>query len=312
MPTLSVVVPVYNSEQYLSRCLDSIMGQIYTDFEVLLIDDGSSDGSGRICDEYAEKDERIRVFHRKHGGSAASRQYGFNVSFGTFVAAVDADDWVDSNYLESMITTMQKEDADIVVSAYWINDDDIVSYVENKPNNNDALSWQRSFLGHKCHAGLWNKLLRKSILCGDTLVPKYDFYEDMVTTVSYLEKSKRLSYCPVASYHYCVNDGSMTYHKDVAARIRHLEEMLHNIYDLYMYLPEAKRINLELEFDVCVNGGKLKILKEYPDYYKAYKHILRKWFPKSYSIKNVKGITTLCQYLAINCGIRWPYSYLLR
>ena len=104
----------------------------------------------------------------------------------------------------------------------------------------------------------------------------------------------------------------MTYHKDVAARIRHLEEMLHNIYDLYMYLPEAKRINLELEFDVCVNGGKLKILKEYPDYYKAYKHILRKWFPKSYSIKNVKGITTLCQYLAINCGIRWPYSYLLR
>ena len=307
MPKISVIVPVYNTGKHLSRCIDSILNQSFIDFELLLIDDGSTDGCGAICDAFAEKDKRIRVFHRENKGSAASRFFGFNMSAGTFIAAVDSDDWADSDYLERMMTTMENENADIVVCAYWINKNEDVLFVENKPCGNDALSWQRSFLGHKCHAGLWNKLLRKSILCGSTQVPEYDFYEDMVVSVSYLEQCQKLSYCPVASYHYCVNESSMTYQKDVVMRIRRLEEMLHNIHDLYMSLPEAKRIQLKPEFDVCVNGEKGKMIKDYPNQYGAYKRLFYEWFPKSNSIKYVKGITTLCRYLAIK-GLWWPYS----
>lgn len=309
MSKISVIVPVYNTERYLSRCIDSILSQSFTDFELLLVDDGSTDGSGSICDEYAVKDKRIMVFHRENMGSAAARYIGFNMAAGPLIAAVDSDDWVDPNYLESMMATMEKDDADIVVSAYWVNNDGVDSYADNKPGGDDALSWQKSFLWHKCHAGLWNKLLRKSILCNGTLVPRYGYYEDMVISVSYLEHCRKLSYCPVAAYHYCINGSSMTFQTGVEVRIMRLEEMLHNTYDLYMSLPDAKRVALKKGFDLCVIGEKTKMIIDYPDHYDKYKRLIQEWFPDSNSIKYVKGLSTLCRYLAIK-GILWPYRLL--
>lgn len=92
MPKISVIVPVYNTEQYLPRCIDSILSQTFTDFELLLIDDGSKDNSGKICDEYAAKDSRIRVFHKKNGGATSARILGINNSCGEFICFVDSDD----------------------------------------------------------------------------------------------------------------------------------------------------------------------------------------------------------------------------
>ena len=174
---------------------------------------------------------------------------------GEYIAAVDADDWVDSNYLESMINVLEKDNSDIVVSAYWKNDNGKDSLVENKPQGHDVIAWQKSFLGNRCHAGLWNKLLRKSLLCSsDVLVPKFDFYDDMVVTISYLQQCQKLSYCPTASYHYCLNDNSQTYEKDVNKRIRRLEDMLNNMQILYFSLSSADRIELIQEFNNCVNA----------------------------------------------------------
>lgn len=112
MPEISVIVPVYNTEQFLSRCIESILKQSFTDFELLLVDDGSTDGSGAVCDAYAEKDERIRVFHKENGGVSSARNVGLRNIKGQFVVFVDADDWVKEQYLEHLMC----DGSDLVVA----------------------------------------------------------------------------------------------------------------------------------------------------------------------------------------------------
>lgn len=103
IPKISIIVPVYNVEQYLSRCIDSILNQTFSDFELLLIDDGSLDKSSKICDEYALKDSRIRVFHKENGGVSSARNLGLDNVRGEWVTFVDSDDWVKNNYLKHFI-----------------------------------------------------------------------------------------------------------------------------------------------------------------------------------------------------------------
>ena len=99
-PTISVIVPVYNAEKYLHRCIDSVLAQTYKDFELLLIDDGSKDSSGTICDEYAAQDARVKVFHKENGGVSSARNVGLDHAQGEWVTFVDSDDWVSKDYLE--------------------------------------------------------------------------------------------------------------------------------------------------------------------------------------------------------------------
>ena len=103
MPKVSIIVPVYNTEKYLRTCLDSIMAQTFTDFEAILVDDGSTDSSGRICDEYATKDSRFVVVHKQNGGVSSARNIGIEKAKGRWVTFVDCDDWLDSHFLESFV-----------------------------------------------------------------------------------------------------------------------------------------------------------------------------------------------------------------
>ena len=103
MPLVSIIVPVYNVEQYLHKCVDSILRQTYRDFELILVDDGSPDGCGAICDEYAVKDNRVRVIHQKNQGAAAARNRGLNCAEGCYVAFCDSDDQVSPQWLEHLL-----------------------------------------------------------------------------------------------------------------------------------------------------------------------------------------------------------------
>ena len=103
---VSVIIPVYNAEKYLHRCIDSILAQTYTDFELLLINDGSNDGSGMICDAYAAKDSRVRVFHKENGGVSSARNIGIDNAAGVYISFVDADDELLLNALEKMTECM--------------------------------------------------------------------------------------------------------------------------------------------------------------------------------------------------------------
>ena len=112
MPVISVIVPVYNVEKYLHRCVDSILAQTFTDFELILVDDGSPDNCGKICDEYAEKDSRIHVIHKVNGGLSDARNAGLDWAFANsnseWVTFIDSDDWVDKYYLEYLYNSIYR------------------------------------------------------------------------------------------------------------------------------------------------------------------------------------------------------------
>jgi glycosyltransferase involved in cell wall biosynthesis len=116
---LSIIVPVYNVEAYLEQCLDSILNQTYTEFEILLIDDGSPDRCGDICDEYADRNKRIRVIHAEHKGLATARNIGIKEARGDYLTFVDSDDWIEAVTLSAMMEAAFSADADIVCIGHW-------------------------------------------------------------------------------------------------------------------------------------------------------------------------------------------------
>ena len=141
---ISIIVPVYNVEPYLRKCLDSILDQTYRDLEILIIDDGSTDGSGAICDEYAGKDDRIKVFHTENNGLSAARNLGLSKAQGKFVGFVDSDDWIEPDMFGVMHTRLNKSGADMCVSGFWHEMRD--SSIPIMPNNmtvsaDDALKY---------------------------------------------------------------------------------------------------------------------------------------------------------------------------
>ena len=117
IPKISVIIPVYNAEKYLYRCIDSVLAQTYQDFELLLIDDGSKDSSGAICDEYAAKDARVRVFHKENGGVSSARNVGLDHARGEWITFVDADDWISMDWLKEMMT---HSDSDLVIADFVV------------------------------------------------------------------------------------------------------------------------------------------------------------------------------------------------
>lgn len=120
-PKISVIVPVYNVEKYLIRCVDSILGQTYKNLEIILVNDGSTDESGKMCDRYAKENENIKVVHRKNGGLAAARNSGLDIATGDYIAFVDSDDWIDSDMYEWMLSLATENNADIVRCGYYID-----------------------------------------------------------------------------------------------------------------------------------------------------------------------------------------------
>ena len=118
---ISVIVPVYNSEMYLSKCIESILNQEYTNFELILVDDGSTDKSGSICDSYARKDERIKVIHKKNGGLVSARKAGANCATGEYIIPADSDDWIDRDYLRNFVQIEKIREYDCVwtMGFYW-------------------------------------------------------------------------------------------------------------------------------------------------------------------------------------------------
>ena len=127
MPLVSVIIPVYNVEKYLAECVDSVLNQTHRNIEVILVDDGSSDGSGAMCDAYAEQDERVRVIHKTNGGQSSARNAALEVMTGEWLLFVDSDDWIEPDTLEALLTR-KDERADIIEFGYSY------SFVEKSPS----------------------------------------------------------------------------------------------------------------------------------------------------------------------------------
>ena len=203
-PKVSVIVPVYKAEKYLRKCVDSLLAQTFKDFEVLLVDDGSPDGSGVICDEYAKKDPRVRVFHKENGGVSSARQCGLDHARGEYTIHADPDDWVEPNMLEELYAKAKAEDADMVICDYYVNDRRGQRYVKQRPSALDHETVLRE-LFQQLHGSCWNKLVRRACYreYNVSFPLEFSFCEDLYTNTALLKHNKmRISYVSQAFYHY--------------------------------------------------------------------------------------------------------------
>ena len=167
-PKISVIVPVYNAEKYLQRCVDSILAQTFTDFELLLIDDGSKDKSGEICDEYAKKDNRVKVFHKENGGVSSARNLGLDNAQGEWIAFIDGDDMLDSCGLKTLANNIYVN-TNIIIGSYYSCYGNKKQLVEIVPGSYNSEEYVDMILLGKVNVAPWAKLYRKKVFSHETL-----------------------------------------------------------------------------------------------------------------------------------------------
>lgn len=212
-PLISIVVPVYGVENYLADCIDSIILQSYNNIEIILVDDGSKDNCPKICDEYAKKDKRIKVIHKKNGGLSDARNAGIEAATGKLITFIDSDDNVDTDYIKQLYETMRKYKADISVCGHTaIYENKQVSYSSDKEmslNQKEALT---KILYHEdIDSASWAKLY-KTELFNDIKFPKGENYEDTSTTYKLFLKSKNIACNLKSQYNYMIRSNSIMTH----------------------------------------------------------------------------------------------------
>lgn len=209
---ISVVVPVYNVECYLEKCIQSILAQTYEDFELFLIDDGSTDASSVICDKLAREDHRIHVIHQKNQGVSFARNNGLECATRKYVTFIDPDDYIDRNYFFNMLSSIERENTDVVVSdVVLVNEDGRVvnSYIPDLTN--ETLSEElliTSLYERELIPTVWGKLFKRSIWKNVRFPVGYVLFEDVWTLYRVLCGAGRISICHEARYYFCLRQGS--------------------------------------------------------------------------------------------------------
>ena len=231
VPKVSVIVPVYKAEAYLHRCVDSLLAQTLAEFELLLIDDGSPDGSGAICDGYAARDSRVRVFHKSNGGVSSARQCGVDNARGEYIIHADPDDWVEPTMLEELYAKAVSENADVVICDYFAEHPNETYYSRQQPSKNDALTVLRGFFVH-LHGACWNKLVRREAILRynvrfDT---RLSYCEDTYYHSTLLVNPVSIAYLPKAFYHYDQRMNTNSIVSKYNAESFEYDKMLHGKY----------------------------------------------------------------------------------
>ena len=210
---ISIIVPVYRVEAYLRKCLDSIVCQTYPNLEIILVDDGSPDCCGEICDAYAARDERIRVIHQQNAGIGSARNAGLDISRGDFIMFVDSDDWIDQKTCETVLLAAQQQKADIVCYGY----NEIYPSGRVLPYKEEAGEMEKKEVISRLVRGIptisdvcWNKFVSKRIL-EDLRFPEGRLHEDLGFTYKMIHLAEKIYVTDAVLYHYYVqHEGSVT------------------------------------------------------------------------------------------------------
>lgn len=214
---ISVIVPIYNVEKYLKKCVDSIKNQTYKNIEIILVDDASPDNCGQMCDEYAGEDERIKVIHKENGGLSDARNVGLENARGEYIAFVDSDDYIESDMLEKLYTRIKEDKTDIALCSFkYVNEkgEELPERRGQSPIKNGVLTGEEAL--YKLTEGkswyyavAWNKLYKKSIF--DTLrFPKGKIHEDEFIAHRVFYQCGRISLLQDELYCYLQREGSIT------------------------------------------------------------------------------------------------------
>ena len=259
-PNISVVVPIYNVEPYLRRCVDSLLQQSYSDFELILVDDGSPDNCGAICDDYAATDPRVQVVHKANGGLSDARNAGLTIAQGEYIAFVDSDDWVSKDYLERLLAALLDTGADICECDVFRTSGEETISAQGIPavfNTEEAL--EQLIYDGTFHQHVWNKLYRRTVIA-DILFPKGKTNEDEFWTYRVFGNAKTVAKISDILYFYFQRSGSIMGETYSLKRLDALEAKLQRqtyIDTAFPQLSLQAKMNL---FGSCIYAGQMSLV----------------------------------------------------
>lgn len=222
---ISIIVPIYNVEKYLKQCLESILEQTYKNLEIILIDDGTKDSSGMICDDYAKKDNRIKVIHQKNMGLSGARNTGLKNSTGDLITFVDSDDFIDNKMFETMLLSIKENDADIVECGTIFCDEN-GNYIKDNTLNEvkiykNEYQIKELLMNEDITTTSWGKLYKRKLFKNFEF-PLEKYHEDTFTTYKLLHLSKKTTVLNKGFYHYRQVDGSIM---NSSFKLKHLDSI---------------------------------------------------------------------------------------
>ncbi len=233
MIKLSFIVPIYNVEPYLRKCVDSLLAQDYSDYEIILVDDGSPDGCPKICDEYAAAHENIRAVHRENGGLSAARNSGIKVAKGEYICFLDSDDYWEPNVLSGLMAQIERDKLDVLRFKYQnVNERyEVYNPYKSDPYKGndysevptDGVSFLNSRFGTACYAVMF--ILRRELL-KDCLFTEGIYFEDTDWTPRMLSKANRIASTDTIVYNYLIRQGSITQAIDNSKKKKVLDDKI--------------------------------------------------------------------------------------
>lgn len=288
MVLITIIIPIYNSERFLSKCLESIRNQTYQSLEIILIDDGSTDQSSKICEEYLKRDKRFQFYHKENGGVSSARNLGLEKATGDFIGFIDPDDWVEAHMFEKLIHLKIKYDADISICGYFKEEINGTSLKENSKDEifklNQVETFSRLLDTNDFGGYLWNKLFTRKTLKKNNI--KFDenihFCEDLLFCCEVISKSKEIVYDSSQYYHYIVHDSNIAINQYSLKKISALNALI-NIIELLSEIKDLdtkkyKSFFMKMTISLIMNG-----MQEKKEVYQLKKNLYK------YKISDLNG-----------------------
>ena len=296
---ISVIVPVYNVEEYLPKCLDSIINQTYKNLEIILVDDGSTDNSWKICDEYAEKDKRISVIHKNNGGQGSARNVGLNHAKGEYITFVDSEDYITEDMIYYLLKFLEDNKLDVAMIAdCYVYDKSKIFYpkdfktiILDKRDDMIKYLFANKYGGASC-TSVWGKLYKRDIL-KDCKFLEGKAYEDAFYILLWINKTKRFGSSSQVKYYYIQRTGSIAHNKLYTNKILDLVEAYeYNLNIIREKYPNCIDIaNSRLFWAYKSSIEKIYDCEDYELYFNVIKKLQLKLRKKLVNILNNRWIT---------------------
>ena len=271
-PLISIIIPVYQVEKYLDKCITSVVNQTYTNLEIILVDDGSPDRCPIICDEWKSRDPRIKVIHQKNGGLSHARNEGLKIATGEFISFVDSDDWIEPNMVEILLTAMQETDADITICRYQKETNNVQESISS-PSSLERKAYTAEealelLISSKniISTAVWDKLFRRQVI-GDIHFAEGKIFEDSLWTAQVIGSAQIIISIDIPLYHYFFRSDGLSHNvNNLKCRFRDLTEMLERrIQYLHEKYPSLENLAIaKYQIFCCYNYTQISLnLRQY-------------------------------------------------
>lgn len=296
MELVSIVVPIYNVEQYLEKCVESICRQTYENLEIILVNDGSPDHCGQMCEEYAKKDNRIKVIHKKNGGLSDARNSGVKLATGKYLLFVDSDDYIAKDLVEKTAAIAEKNNCDMVLYDYYYVEPDNVEIRSTIVPANKVISLEQEHTLLLAATSACAKLFnREFYVKANCPFPQGIYFEDLATTSIFFMKAKRVFYLKEPLYYYINRENSIMTGKNFEKSSHDKLVALEHILSAYKKEGKYEEYRQELEYLVFANeyfepSKVLALAGEDGEYLEKYRKYMYETFPDIHNNKYVKNM----------------------